>query len=137
MPDACAMRRGYTLIECLLAGMILAGFGAAMAAAIGQASVAQAKSNDYRIAAQWLDEAMTRIDLVGPRQLLYEGPTEGRFDERFTWAASVRSTATLDLYQVEVTIGWASAYGARSVEGHTLLYDPSDATTPRLRWDDL
>ncbi len=127
---------GFTLIECLLAGVILAGFGAVLSAAIAQALGVKQRAEDDRLAAQWLDEVMTRIDIVGPVELSYAGPTSGVLDERFTWEAVITNEVLTDLYQVDVTLRWVTPTGQRSVSAHTLLMDPPGWRTP-VRWGDL
>ncbi len=129
--------RGFTIIECLLAGMILAAFSAVLARGIAQASTAVARADDERLAAQYLDEVLTRIDLIGPAELNYAGPTSGVLDERFSWEATITQEDLSSLYLVDVTIRWTTPRGVRSVAGHTYLMDPPGWRNTGLRWEDL
>ncbi len=128
---------GFTLIECLLAGIVMAGFGAVLTLSIGQGVSTIARAEDDRLAAQWLDEVLTRIDIVGPSELSYAGPVSGVLDERFSWEASIEQEALSDLYTVGVTISWSTPRGSRTVKAHTLLMDPPGWRAAGIRWGDL
>ncbi len=130
-------RGGFTIIECLLAGMILAAFAGVLARGIAQSATAIQRADDQRAAAQWLDEVLTRIDLVGPAEMSYAGPWSGVLDERFSWEAQIVRESTSDLYIVDVTVRWSTPRGAQAVRGHTLLMDPAGWRTAGLAWDAL
>ena len=88
-----ARHRGFTVIEALAAGMLMAIFGAVIAATIGQSSTAAQRADDERLAAQWLDEVLTRINIIGPARLSLEGPIFGQLDDRFAWSATYEPDA--------------------------------------------
>ncbi|MEM9752589.1 MAG: hypothetical protein AAF916_04310 [Planctomycetota bacterium] len=126
--------RGFTIVECLLAGIILAAFAAVLARGIAQSATAVQRADDQRKAAQWLDEVMTRIDLIGPAELSYAGPMNGPLDERFRWEADITQEATSDLYIVDVTVRWTTPRGPQAVKAHTLLMDPPGWRNTGLSW---
>lgn len=130
-------RRGFTLIECLLAGMVLALFGSAMTLTLTQATTARAEARQRRVAAAYLDEVLTRVDMIGPAQLLREGPLNGALSPEFSWELDVTQAPASDLYTVTATISWQGTRGERSVVGATKLYDPPGARPVVLRWEDL
>ncbi len=132
-----ARHRGFTIVECLLAGVILALFTATIATAVGQAGSAARRGKDLRLAAGWLDEVMTRIDLVGPARLLREGPTQGELDERFSWSVKIEEEIIGDLYDVQVTIRWKTGTQTSSVVGFTQFQDPPKARRSSVSWYDL
>ena len=132
-------RGGFTIVECLIAGVIMALFAAAMAGSITQATRAAARSQDQRQAAQWLDTVFTRIDMLGPYRLSVQGPLEGQLDERFSWAADVTLDDALpDLYRVTVTIRY-TGLDARpgQVVGHSQFHDPAGSRTLDVPWEEL
>ena len=45
--------------------------------------MAATRATDRRQAAMWLDEVLTRIDVIGPARLADEGPVRGPLDERY------------------------------------------------------
>ena len=91
--------------------------------------------------AELLDRTLTKIDTIGPAQLLAEGPTAGGFDPPhalFTWDATIERRPEGDLYDVTVRIAWPTPDGRRrSVDAQTFLNDPSDLMQSELDWNDL
>ncbi len=138
-PARCNRRaaRGFTIVECLLAGVLLAIFAAAVTTSIGQASAAARKGQDTTLAAQWLDQVLTRIDMIGPARLLREGPLAGELDERFSWSARIDTELIGDLYDVQVTIRWTTGDKQSSVVGYTQFQDPPRARHVEVNWNDL
>lgn len=130
-------RRGFTIVECLLAGVILALFAATIATTVGQAGAAARRGADLRLAAGWLNEVMTRIDLIGPARLSQEGPLQGELDSRFGWSAAIDQVLIGDLYNVKVTINWSTNGRQTSVVGYTQFQDPPNATRTTVSWHDL
>ena len=128
---------GFTIVECLLAGVILALFAATIATTVGQAGTAARRGADLRLAAGWLNEVMTRIDLIGPARLLQEGPLQGELDARFGWYADIDQELIGDLYNVKVTIRWSTNGKMTSVVGYTQFQDPPDAPRTTASWYDL
>ena len=131
---------GFTLIEALLAGVILA----AVCVAVGGAVVGSLRSSgagrDYATAAHLLDDTMTKIDLIGPVRLASDGPTSGTFpppNERFEWSATIEDPGLPDLFEVVLTVTWRGDTGERSAVVATRLYDPLNSRNPLLRWEDL
>ena len=129
--------RGFTLVETLCAGMLLAVFTTVIGMSVTQSTVAVSSMDDYKTAAQWLDIIMTRIDTYGPERLEREGPRSGQLDERFTWSATIESESIGDLYRVEVKVRWKSARGSHQVKAYTLLNDPIYSRNAMLFWEDL
>lgn len=134
-----AARRGFTVVESLIAGVILAVFAAALSGTIAQCNQASQRAQDQRAAAQWLDTVLTRIDIIGPNRVAVEGPESGSLDERFAWTATITQGALYaDLYRVEVRITYTTP-GGRSAEvvGHTQLFDPPGQRKSTALWSDL
>ncbi len=132
-----ARDQGFTIVECLLAGVILALFSATIVTAVSQAGAAARRGEELRLAAGWLQEVMTRIDMVGPARLLREGPLRGELDTRFTWSATIKEESIGSLYDVQVTIHWLSGKRTSSVVGYTQFQDPPEAQHTAGSWYDL
>lgn len=126
--------RGFTIVECLLAGVLLALFAGSIATTVAQAGMASRRGEDLRQAAAYLDEIFTRIDMVGPARLMYEGPTQGELDTRFAWSAQFEEETLADVYSIKVTIRWTTEGKVSSIEGYTQLYDPPGATHTTVNW---
>jgi type II secretory pathway pseudopilin PulG len=133
-------RRGFTLIEALVAGVVLAMSALAIGGAIAQSLAATQLSRDYQQAAELSQQIMTRVDIIGPARLLLEGPLHGEFDPpmaRFTWNLEIDERLVGHLFEIVLTVRWQSGDRERSIEVATLLNDPPDSRPPFVRWEDL
>jgi type II secretory pathway pseudopilin PulG len=134
------MRRGFTVVEALVAGIILALAVAVIGTSLSQAYGSLADARDERRAAALLDELLTKIDMLGPARIAAEGPRSGNFqtpDDRFSWSAEIRNRPQGHLYDVTVTISWPVANHNRSVQVQTYLNDQPKSRNALLKWDDL
>jgi type II secretory pathway pseudopilin PulG len=142
VPETCRRhgRRGFTLVEALVAGMILALGVAVIGTSVSRAYGSLSDARDERRAAMLLDELLTKIDLIGPARIASEGPRQGQFDdadERFSWSIDIQSRPQGHLYEVTVTLSWPSDGRHKSVRIQTYLNDPPSLRDPLLRWRDL
>ncbi len=132
---------GFTLIEALVAGMILAMSSVALSLGVRTGIRSLALGKDFQRAAELMDRTLTKIDTVGPGRVLVEGPIEGVFDpphDRFAWSASIEPLSEGHLYDVTVRIYWEQVGGKlRSVEAQTLLNDARAEGESGPGWDDL
>ena len=133
--------RGFTLVETLVAGIILALSALVLATTISQGTHSLTLARDYQRAAELLDETLTKIDIIGPARLFYEGPAGDFFDpphDRFAWQAQIEPRTEGNLYEVTVRILWITPTGAtRSVEAQTLLNDSPKSRSTGLDWYSL
>lgn len=128
---------GFTLVEALCAGVLLALVVATLGTTVSQAARLRGYAADTQRAAELLDLLLTRVDLIGPARLRYEGPTEGTIADRFHWRADVERRLEGDLYEVTLRLSWDRLGGRRTVEAHTLLNDRPGSRNPLLAWEDL
>lgn len=128
-------QRGFTLIEVLLAGLILAVFGAAMAGMINTGLTQMARAEDFREAARWLDEVLVRVDVIGPAILSEEGPTSGQLDGKYGWAVQIDPLLDGSLYQVTATVSWQRGQRERSVSAYTLINDAPGSRLGTIGWE--
>ena len=133
-------RRAFTLIETLVAGIILAMAIAVMGTTLSHSYGTLADARDQRRATALMDELLTKIDLIGPARMSSEGPHGGAFDapdDRFSWSLDISNRAQGHLYQVEVTVSWANGPQTRSIRIETYLNDPPKSRDSTLKWRDL
>ena len=132
---------GFTLVETLAAGIILALSAAVLGLSVRQGMRSLAMARDYQQAAELLDETLTKIDLIGPARVLAYGPADGAFappNQRFRWSAAIDTSLNQSLYDVAVRISWRTPAGeSHSLVAQTFLYDPPDETLSQLAWEDL
>ncbi len=133
-------RGGFTLIEVLVAGIILAMAIGVMGMALSRSYGALSDARDERRAAALLNELLTKVDLIGPERIASEGPRSGNFedeDERFSWTIDVANRPDGHLYQVTATIKWSQGKQELSREVQTYLNDPPKSHDPAVKWRDL
>ena len=139
-PRRCRVRactrapRGFTLLECLLAGVLLAGFAAGLTAAMRSATTAQQAGVGRLQAAGHLDSLLARIDAVGVAAWSQDGPFSGQLPGGQRWSATTQTLPDTGLHRVDVAVTWPVPGGQRRATAHTLLR--AEAASG-LRWDDL
>ena len=133
-------RRGFTLIETLIAGIILALAIAVMGTTVSHSYGTLADARDERRAAALMEELLTKIDLIGPARMASEGPHGGSFDapdDRFSWSLDISNRPQGHLYQVDVTVSWANGAHQKTIRIQTYLNDPPKSRDSTLKWRDL
>lgn len=125
-------RRGFTLIEVLAAlailGLALGVLFQIFSTGLGSARVAQG----YTLATALAESKLASLGIEEP---LAEGETAGWFDDDFRWRVAVRSYeqearaagegASIEPYEVVVTVSWGEPDEERSVSLTTLRLAPS------------
>jgi len=133
--------RGFTLIETLVAGVILALSAGVLGTSVMHAMASLSRARDYQKAAELLDKTFTRIDMVGPARLYVDGFAGGTFDppeDRFSWQVEITPLTQGHLYQVTVNVFWLTPSGSRrSAEARTLLNDQPGSRPEGIKWRDL
>ncbi|NLF30526.1 MAG: type II secretion system protein [Planctomycetes bacterium] len=135
-----ARTAGFTLVETLAAGMILAAAGAMLSLSVRLGLQSLQRAGDLQRAAALADRVLTKVDLIGPVALLENGPMVGAFqppDERFAWAVAIEPPTADDLCRVKVTITWLVRGTTRAVDVETLLHDPPGSHPANLVWESL
>ena len=126
----------------LIAGVILALSAGALSLTVSQNMRSLSLARDYQRAAELLDRTFTKIDLIGPARLLYEGPRQGRFAkpyDRFAWQVKeIEPRLEGNLYEITVRIFWETPGGKpQFIEAQTLLNDPDGSRSESLLWEEL
>jgi type II secretory pathway pseudopilin PulG len=117
-------RSGFSLVEVLIAGMILSGAVLTLGA-ISTNALSDARLNrHYETAAMLADRQLTLIDYLGIDQFVQSGQTEGVFEEYepgYQWQVSTEYQGTDDLYQVSITMHWAEGKRPYRITVQTML----------------
>jgi hypothetical protein len=117
-------RSGFTLVEVILASIILCGTVLALGA-ISTRSMGQTRLNrQYEIAAALADKQLTMIDYIGVDYFIELGQRSGEFDEYdppYTWQVGTEYLEIDELYKATVTIGWVDAGRPYSIAIETRL----------------
>ncbi|MEM6332666.1 MAG: hypothetical protein AAF823_04935 [Planctomycetota bacterium] len=128
--------RGFTLIETLIAGMMLAIFGTAIVMAVAQGARQVQHDRDLVRATQALDEVLHRVSIVGPSNLAIGGPTQGVLGDDLEWSLQIEQQPLSDLYDVTATITWQRRARERSASVATVFHDPL-TTAIKPTWAEL
>ena len=117
-------RRGFTLVETILASIILCGAVLALGA-ISTRSLSQTRLNrQYEVAGMLADRQLTMIDYVGIDDCIESDQTEGVFEEfepGYHWQVVTEYQEIDNLYQVNVTVSWIERNRPYSVSVDTML----------------
>ena len=120
--------KGFTLLEALVASVIL-GAAVVTIGAISTRCLRQAQlSRQYETAWQLLDRQLTIIDYMGLADFLERGTTSGEienFGPTYYWRAQVTSRELDDLHLVRMTISWEGPSRPYRVTASTLLNSPT------------
>jgi len=118
-------RRAFTLVETLLSILILAA-ASVVIAAVGQSCLSnyfegQTYENAWRLA----DECMSRVEALGPANLVAELPWEGTFPQRYPvyhCLVTVTAGSSENLYEVAVVVRWQRDERIREIQLQSRLY---------------
>ncbi len=118
------LRKGVTLVETILASVILCRAGRAPGAistrALGQSNL----NRQYETAASLADQQLAMIDYMGVEDFILAGQTEGWYqgpNQQYRWVVATRSEGIDSLYTVQVTIAWVGSRRVHSVSVQTRL----------------
>jgi len=118
------LRKGFTLVETILASVIFCGAVLALGA-ISTRALGQSKLNrQYEIAASLADQQLTLIDYMGVEDFILAGQTEGWLqgpDQQYQWVVATQSESIDNLYTVQVTIAWVYRQRVYSMSVQTRL----------------
>jgi len=102
-------RTGFTLVEVILASVILCGAILALGA-VGTRSLSATRLNrQYEVAAALANKQLTYIDYVGVQDFIETGQMEGvfeKFEPGYHWQVVTQYEGTDNLYEVNITVSW-------------------------------
>lgn len=128
-PGAGGGRRGFTLLEILIAFAIMAVALGALMQAFSTGLESSSAARDYAVATM---HARSKLEEVGITIPLEAGTATGRFQDGYRWRvdiaradaeAEAAEAVPLDAYGVEVSVAWGDR---RSVSLETLRLGPRE-----------
>jgi Tfp pilus assembly protein PilV len=117
-------RSGFSLVETLIAGMILSGAVLTLGAISTNALTDARLNRHYETAAMLADRQLTLIDYLGIDAFVQSGQAEGLFEEYepgYQWQVITEYQGTDDLYLVSITMHWAEGKRPYSITVQTML----------------
>jgi len=124
---------GFSLVETIVASVVLSGVVVTIGAISSRALVTTRMNREYEAAAALIDRQMTLIQYAGVDQLVDAGGTmEGQVDDippGYHWAAAAVYEGIDALYRVTLTVTWADQGKVYSLSAETQLNGASTITT--------
>lgn len=119
-------RTGFSLVEALVASVILSGVVVTVGAIGSRALVATRQDSQYERAATLLDRQLTMIDHMGVSAFIQSGQTEGDFGEMapgYRWRVVTTYLEVDQLYQVTIAVIWADRNRPKQLTAVTRFND--------------
>ena len=117
-------RNGLSLVEVLVAGVILSGTVVTVGALSSKSLLSTGQNQAYEKAGDLIDRQLTIIDAMGIDAFLETGMTEGDFGDQapgYTWRMSSTYLEVDNLYRVTLTVLWIEYGRPRSLSVSTRL----------------
>jgi type II secretion system protein I len=123
-----AQRRGFTLVEVLVAAAVLAIGVSAGVRTLGAMARASAAASDRQTAVRLAGERLATLEGI---EGVSAGNSEGSFDNepRFRWRQQVGAAAQTGVLEATVTITWQEGAIERHYAVTTYLLDPAQQAT--------
>lgn len=102
-------QRGMSLVETLVAGMILSATVVTVSALSTRSMSGAIKNRSYEKAASLIDRQLTFIEAIGIDTFLEIGQSRGEFGDLapdYTWEATTKALSAGYLYEVCLTVYW-------------------------------
>jgi prepilin-type N-terminal cleavage/methylation domain-containing protein len=118
------IRRGFTLIEMIVASVILCGAVLAVTAISTRALNETKLNRQYEVATTLADRQLIWIDYIGVENFIELGQTEGEFlgfEREYRWRAVTEYQGIDNLYRVNITVSWVERNRPYSVSVDTML----------------
>ena len=117
-------RQGFSLIETIIASVILSGSVLALGT-VTSIAVREIRVNRHRqVAAGLIDRQLTLIDHVGIDRYLEEGESQGIYDEvepGYAWRVGTEYYGIDGLYVVTITVTWLEGTRPQQLCAQTML----------------
>lgn len=122
-PDS-RKRDGFSLVETLMAGMILSGAVLTLGAISTNALTSVRLNRHHEVAAALAEQQLALIDYAGIDAFIEAGQTEGMFEQfepGYRWEVVTEYQGTDNLYLVTMTVAWMEQKRPYSITVQTML----------------
>ena len=126
-------RNGFSLIEALVASIILSGAVLTLGAISTNALTDVRLNQHYETAAALAEKQLSLIEYTGIDQFIQAGQMEGVFPEvepGYQWRVTTQYQGTDDLYLLTFTITWTEGRRPHSITVQTMLNGTSSTLGP-------
>ncbi len=122
--------RGFSLVETIIAGMILSGAVLTLGAISTNALTDTGLNRHYATAAALIDKQLNLIDYIGVDQFIETGQMDGmeQVEPGYQWHVTTEYQGTDSLYMVTITMTWAEGRRMHNLTVQTMLDGTGVAT---------
>jgi prepilin-type N-terminal cleavage/methylation domain-containing protein len=117
-------KRGFTLVETIVASTILCGAVLTIGAICSRSLTGTRLNRRYETALTLIDRQLNLIDYVGIDEFIAIGQTEGSFEDYapgYTWKVATQYEDIDSLYLVTITVSWFEHNRPYNVTVETML----------------
>ena len=117
-------RKGFTLVEIVVASIILSGSVLALGAVSTRCLIETRLNRQYETAAALADKQLRMSDYMGVEVFNESGQTQGRFEEfepGYDWEVFTEYREIGNLYFVNITVEWLERNRPREISIDTML----------------
>lgn len=120
------IKKGFTLVETIVASTILCGSVLTITAVCSKALTNTRLNRQYETALSLVDRQLSLIDYVGIDEFIELGEFDGEFDKEtyglaYTWEANCQYENLDNLYYITLTVSWVDNNRPYSVSVDTML----------------
>lgn len=115
-------KKGFTLVEAVIASVILCGSVLAIGALSTRTLTATKLNRQYETACRLADKQLAIIDYIGVEDFIDMQMTEGDFEEYeqgYHWQVTTESLALDNLYELSLIVSWVNSGKTYSIEVDT------------------
>lgn len=120
-------RRGFSLIEMIVAAVLLSGAVVTLCAISNKSLTGVKLNRENEVAWQLLDRQLTLIDYIGVEQFIEAGQLEGRFGDEedsqtvYHWSSDITEGEADNIYWVDMVVYWTAGIRGGRVSAATVF----------------
>jgi prepilin-type N-terminal cleavage/methylation domain-containing protein len=125
-------KRGFTLLEIIVASVILCGAVLTLGAISTGSLNATRLNRQYEVAASLADKQLTMIDYIGVEEFIQSGKNQGLFkglQPQYHWQVQTESTGIDALYRIKVIVSWTENSRSYNLSTDTMLNGKGSTVT--------
>lgn len=119
-------KKGFTLIEIVVAAMILSAATITIGAICNKCVRSVKLSQEHEIAWEVLDKQLNIIDYLGLKTFIDADRMAGEIDEnemKYHWQLKLEQRDIDGLYDVDISVSWLNGKAGHMISASTMLFD--------------
>ena len=127
--SATKYKKGFTLIETILASLILCASVLVLVAICTRSLSGTRLNRQYETASALVEKRLVFVDYMGVENFINSGQTEGEFEQLecvYHWEISAEQVGIGNLYEVRATVTWVEQNRSYDVSACTRINGAGD-----------